>query len=167
MAGVPPDATAEYMAGWDGTPVAEWRLRNRDIWWHALVTVYGRALFTKEHTTYADWVGAYVDLRSIRQNPESFTRLWLEEIDVRAVPRAWLRWAISSAQVTQKVTPGNPIDSQHTAYLVDCDLFLTSDVRFHHALKVVATHAPIPVGEPCLVAHDSQRSVIDRIIAGL
>jgi hypothetical protein len=56
--------------------------------------------------------------------------------------RVWLRWAVNRAQTEFKVGRGNAADEQQAAYLVDCDLYLTADKRFHLVLGRVAQAAP-------------------------
>jgi len=50
-------------------------------------------MFTHEEATYADWVGARVDLRAMCASREAFNRFWLYEVERAYMPRAWLRWA--------------------------------------------------------------------------
>jgi hypothetical protein len=160
-----PDAPDWYRAGWEpGHRVEAWRVRSRDVFWHALAVVKPRSFLTKEDTTYADWVSAFVDLRRMTGNPVEFTRLWLDEVDRVAMPRMWLRWACDMAQYTTKVTGGNPYDAQHVAYLLDCDVFLTADRRYYDALRLVGKAAEFPL---CRVRHvkwPNTRPLVEAII---
>ena len=127
----------------------------------------GRAVLTKEDTTFADWVGAYVDLVRLRSNPEDFTQFWLHDVDRDAVPRNWLRWAVNLVQSGFKITRGNPADEQHSSYLLDCDLFLSADAKYISVLEIVREDSPFRIAEPRLVSGDHSLPILDRIEAAL
>jgi hypothetical protein len=167
MATPDPDASENYLAGWDGEPVEMWRVVNRDLYWYELNVVSRRAVFTKEDTTIADWVGSYIDLPSMRSNHPDFTKFWLQDVDLNGMRRNWLRWAVDLAQFDYKVTGGNPADSQHSAYLLDCDLFLSADARYVDVLKLVRNDASFSFAEPRLVSGDRTIPVLDRLAAAL
>ena len=135
--------------------------------WRELVVIGGRAILTKEDATYADWVGAYVDLSRLRSNPEDFTRFWLHDINRDAVPRNWLRLDVNLVQSCFKITSGNPADEQHSSYGVDCDLFLSADARYVSVLEIVREDAPFSFAQPRLVSGDRSVPVIDCIEATL
>ncbi|MFS8099301.1 hypothetical protein LFM09_19420 [Lentzea alba] len=159
-----PEAPESYLAGWDGGPVEPWRLHSRDVFWRELVEVKGRASLSGEDTTYADWVGAYVDLAALRSDRADFTRFWLDDVQLNALPRQWVRWAVSTLQLTKKIDGlGNPADEQHSAYLVDCDLFLTTDKRYADVLGSVRAEAPFSIAEPRLVPGDRAVHVLERL----
>lgn len=161
-------APIDYLGGWDGGPVEAWRISNRDLFWEQLVTEPRRALLSPRDTTYADWVGAYVDLRALAADKADFTRLWLYEVELSVTPRSWLRWAINFAQTSMKVTEGNPSDEQHGAYLLDADLLLTADKRFVEAIKLVRKSCPFVIAEPLWVdRHGGKASVVDDILETL
>ena len=153
--------------GWSGDPVEPWRVACRHVFWYYLVTIACRAVLTKEDATFADWVGAYVDLSRLRSSPEDFTRFWLYDVNRDAVPRNWLRWAVNFVQPAFKITPGNPFDEQHSSYLLDCDLFLSADARYISVLKIIYEESPFTIAEPRLVSGDRTLSVLDRIEASL
>lgn len=155
------------MAGWTGEPVEIWRIWLRDFYWFQLAVVSGRAVITKEDTTAADWVGAYVDLPKLRASREDFTTFWLKDVECRFMPRNWLRNAVNIAQSNFKVTSGNPADEQQSAYLLDADIFLSADVRYISMLKLVYEDAPFKFAEPRLVNGDRNISVIERLTAAL
>jgi hypothetical protein len=162
-----PDAPDWYLAGWSGDPVEMWRIECRDIYWHYLAVVGGRSFWTHEDTTFPDWIGAYVDLTKLRASRADFTRFWLHDVALQAVPRNWVRWAARLAQTTVKVTGGNPADEQHSSYLVDCDVFLSADARYVSVLELVRSDAPFPIAEPRLVSGDRAVPVLDRIAAAI
>jgi len=162
-----PDAPESYLAGWDREPVEMWRVVNRDLYWRELSVVSGRAVLTKEDTTIADWVGSYVDLPRLRSNRSDFTKFWLQDVELGAMRRNWLRWAVDLAQFDFKVTGGNPADTQHSSYLLDCDLFLSADARYVDVLKLVRADAPFSFAEPRLVSGDRAIPILDRLAAVL
>jgi hypothetical protein len=158
-------APGGYLAGWSGEPVEFWRLLLRDLYWHQLSVIVGRAALSGEDTTTADWVGAYVNLSKLRAEREDFTRFWIEDVDRANVPRNWLRCAVRVAQAYRKITPGNPADEQHSAYLFACDLFLSADRRYIETLKFVRESAPFGFAEPRLVSGDRDIPITDRLEA--
>jgi hypothetical protein len=156
-----------YFGGWSGEPVEFWRILLRDLYWHQLGVVVGRAAVTHEDTTTANWVGAYVDLSSLRNDRADFTRFWIEDVSVANIPRNWLRCAVRVAQSYYKITSGNPADEQHSAYLVDCDLFLSADNRYISTLNFVRDSAPFSFAEPRPVSGDRNIPIIDRLEAAI
>ncbi|PPK66807.1 hypothetical protein V5P93_004845 [Actinokineospora auranticolor] len=162
-----PDDAERSLPGWSGDPTELWRIEARHVFWHELVDVAGRAVVTKEDTTYADWIGAHVDLAKLRRAPEDFTAFWLRDVEPAAVPRQWLRWAVRIVQADHKVTDGNPLDEQHSSYLVDCDLVLSADRRYVSVLEAVRADAPFAIAEPRLVSGDRRVPVMDRLADAL
>lgn len=77
--------------------------------------------------------------------------MWLDEANVVDVPRNWLNWAVACVQLTAKLGSGNPGNAQQASYLVDCDLFLTSDRRFVRVLERVREDAPFSFAETVLM----------------
>ena len=136
----------EVQAGWaPGERIAAWRPYSQEVYWHAFARGR-RSVLTNEETTYADWVGARVDLRVMCASREAFNRFWLYEVEAAHMPRTWLRWAADTIQADVKVTDGNLIDVQHATYLPDCDVFLTADKNFLRVLDRIAEQAPVPLG---------------------
>jgi hypothetical protein len=130
--------------GWDpGAKVAPWRLDLLSVQWQALVVDPVRTQITGQAATYADWVGAYVDLGAISQNRRDFGHLLLYEIDETHMPRAWLRRAVALVQHSMKLGRGNPVDAQLASYLVDADLFVTNDRRYMRILEAIRPSAKI------------------------
>jgi hypothetical protein len=167
MAEVRQDAPESYLAGWSGEPVEAWRAVCRDFYWYQLVSSHALAVLSRRDTTTADWVGAYVNLRRLHSDRAEFTKFWLEDVRAEALPREWLRWAVNLLQADRKVTSGNPVDEQHSSYLVDCDLFLSADGPYVSLLAEVREDAPFSFAEPRLVSGDRDVSVIERISAVL
>ena len=124
--------------GWEpGTQVAPWRADLLSVLWNALVLDPVRTVITGQAATYADWVGAYVDLGAIRGSQRDFGHMLLYEVDEKRMPRAWLRQAVALLQHSMKLTPGNPVDAQLASYLVDAELFLTNDKRLARIIEAV------------------------------
>jgi hypothetical protein len=128
-----------------GRRVEEWRVVGHGLSWHVLAVVSRRGSRRGVGTTHADWVGAYVDIRRLTADPEGYLRLWIEEMDVQSMRRAWIRDATITAQTRLKITRGNPYDAQHAVYLPECDLFLTGDLPFIQVLQMVRAEAPFPM----------------------
>ena len=162
-----PDNPRSQLPGWSGEPVEAWRVSSRVKFWHQLAVVGGRAILTKEDATFSDWIGAYIDLSKLRSSPEDFTKFWLYDVDRDALPRNWLRWAVNLVQSGFKVTAGNPVDEQHSAYLLDCDIFLSADTRYVSILEIVREDSPFGLAELRLVSGDRSIPVLDRFEAAL
>ena len=74
LAPSPESPQQSNIPGWSGEPVEAWRVSCRHVFWYQLVTIGGRAVLTKEDATFADWVGAYVDLARLRSQ-EGYRKL--------------------------------------------------------------------------------------------
>lgn len=162
-----PDTPEAYLSGWSGEPVEAWRIVCRDIYRYNLFTVGGRAAVTKEDTTFADWIGAYLDLRLMRSDTVDFSRFWTHDVELTRLPRNWLRWAVHLVQATQKIGSGNPADAQHSAYLLDCDVFVSADARYIANLRQVRADAPFEFANPLLSSGDRGVPVTHRIAEAL
>lgn len=131
--------------GWEaGKAVEPWRCTAQVAYWHSLAVAPQRAQYTGEDTTYADWVGSYVDLDEVRKNKREFGRMLLYETADARMPRAWLRWAIDFAQHSVRIGAGNPVDGQLAPYLVEADLFATNDRRLARIVEAVRPNSPSP-----------------------
>ncbi|WP_159044337.1 hypothetical protein [Streptomyces sp. NRRL B-24085] len=161
------DTTAEQQTGWaPGEWIAAWRPYCQEVYWSAFVRGR-RSLFTHEEATYADWIGARVDLGAMCASREAFNRFWLYEVERASLPRNWLRWAADTVQMDMKVTGGNPLDVQHASYLPDCDGFLTADKNFVRVLDRIAEQAPVPVGRAHRVEPAGHNGIVEAIEATL
>ena len=137
-----PTSRSAQAAGWDpGTKVAPWRLDLLSVQWEALVLDPVRTHFTGQVATYADWVGAYVNLQAVSYSRRDFGHLILYEIDEAHMPRTWLRRAVALIQHSMKLSRGNPVDAQLASYLVDADLFVTNDKRYARIIEAVRPSA--------------------------
>jgi hypothetical protein len=138
-----PGTPSEVLAGWPNAErVDAWRVHSMGIYWRLLVVVRKRAPWTREDTTDADWIGAYVDLDKLSKDRADFNRFWYSEVAVSNMPRNWLRWAIDVAQWERRISSSNPGDAQQGSWLVDCDIYLTADRRFADVLRMIAPHFP-------------------------
>ncbi|WP_235169471.1 hypothetical protein [Rhodococcus erythropolis] len=160
----PSDAPEHYMGGWDGSRVHAWRVELRDYYWTFMTLHYSYSLGGHFGQTERDWVGSYVDISRATSDRADFTKLWIEEIASFDVKRDWLRWAVRWVQSTMKVTDGNPRDEQHSAYLVDADLFLSADKRFVAILQEIRSRASFSFADVKLVKADHSASIVDSII---
>lgn len=133
-------ASARYerpVPGWDGEPFQTWRLYSQNHWWEAVVM--------GQHETATDWLAPWLDLRRVRGEPDVWVRMWTREVDSKRLPREWIRWGMREVQALKKVTPGTPVDNQIATYLVDYDVFLTSDRGFGQCIEWLRPYAPSPL----------------------
>jgi hypothetical protein len=86
-------------------------------------------------------------MQTATDDPADFWNLWCEEATPGEVRRDWIRAALAYTQLTMKVGLGNAGDAQHSAYLVDADIFLSSDQRLVTALNEVRGQASFPLAE--------------------
>jgi hypothetical protein len=136
------NATAWFgqsVAGWDGKPFEAWRGQSQSHWWEAVVL--------EQNQTATDWLAPWLDLPRVKRERDVWVHMWTREVVTRHVPREWVRWAMSEAQPLRKVTTGTPVDNQISTYLVDFDVFLTSDRAFGESLEVLRPHAPVPLAK--------------------
>ena len=117
--------------------------------------------------TVKDWIGSYIDLPRALSSMHDFRKLWLDDLRPTDVPRDWLRSAVRFTQREWKVGSGNPGDEQHSAYLIDADLFLSADWRFIKVLEDVRRQAPFGFAEPRLVSTKPHGPVLDAIVDAL
>lgn len=123
--------------GWDGDKVEVWRLTG----WHS-ATQFG---FADPNHPYRDWLFPYIDATLIALQPASWFRFWLYEIDAKAMPRFWLRWAFEHLQQFAKFTPGTPADAQLATYLPEADLIVSGDKNLLRMVDRCAHFAPCKI----------------------
>jgi hypothetical protein len=153
-------------SGWDGDPVEGWRVFTAAIFWQALARSYGTRKPAAIDKTYADWVLPWLNPSRLSAERADWNRFFYYEVQAEAMPRNWLRSTIHAAQYSRRVGHGNPIDEQHTAYLLDADLFLTGDTRLTDLLKAIIPFCPVEVAAPRLVPAGS-RDVVAAIESAL
>lgn len=124
----------EPVPGWDGDPFEAWRAVSQAHWWDAAVLCCD--------DTAADWLSVWLDLRKVMTERAVWIRMWTREVETRRLPREWIRWAMREAQALRKVTAGTPVDNQIATYLVDYDVFLTSDRGFGQCVEMLRPSAP-------------------------
>jgi hypothetical protein len=146
-----PLAAAPYLPGWDGHKVEAWRFDIAFRYWHFMNTRSGSPQYGGFVQTMRDWIGSYVEMRTATANPVDFANLFLEEAEPADLRRDWIRTAMAWTQTTMKIGKGNAADEQHSAYLVDADLFLTADKKLVTALAEVRRQATFTFADLRLV----------------
>lgn len=140
------------------TRIEAWRVVNALLYWHQLVSpTFGRA--AGRDTTLADWAVPYLRLEEVKRSRAEFNRFWYYDVRAEAMPRNWMRAAVYHAQINQKVTPGNPVDAQLSAYLYDCDVFVTGDKRFSRLLQSLRPASPVPYSRVGLLNHGNDNLI--------
>jgi len=102
--------------------------------------------------TVADWCEPLIKIKDFLGHEEQYFSFWLEESKVERMPRNWLRWAVNFLQPFRKLGAGNPYDAQHSAYLVDADLFFTSDKRYFECLQTIFNEGVVRMARPVLLS---------------
>jgi predicted nucleic acid-binding protein len=125
--------------GWDGSEFEAWRGLSVSCWWNDLIL--------GESPTTLEWLGPWLDLRAVRSDIASWTRLWTREVETSALPREWIRWAMAETQATRTTSNGTPGDNQLATYLVDVDIFVTTDKVFVDLADAMRPHCPAPLAE--------------------
>jgi predicted nucleic acid-binding protein len=153
-----------YLMGWKpGERVEWWRVQARDVFWNALRTAPIDRM-RGQNSTYTDWLEPYLHVDEMQSDGVDFTRFWFDEVEQIRMPRVWLRWAVQTAQMMGRITPSSPRDDQLSAYLIDCDIFVTADRRFARAIALTAANSsfdlPSVVTFPSLESKDSAVQVL-------
>lgn len=123
--------------GWDGNEFEAWRAASVSHWWNDLVVGASQ--------TTLDWLAPWLDLDVIRGDQASWTRLWTREVAMSALPREWVRWAMAETQATRSNSNGTPGDNQLATYLIDVDMFVTTDKVFADLADAMRPHCPVPL----------------------
>lgn len=140
--------------GWNGEPFEAWRGYSEQHWWQNLVL--------RKSVTALDWLEPWLNLDKIRNDRESWISFWTREASERRLVREWIRWAMTEVQALHKVTNGTPVDNQIATYLVDCDLFVTSDRGFVNCIDLLRNHAPEPLAQTSL--SPGGRRAVDHLL---
>ena len=153
--------------GWGGRPVEAWRVEASDLFWRELTVVPRRRHRTGEDSTFADWCLPWLDRYLMSNDRADWNRFWYYDVEMRNMPRNWLRTYVRLAQYGTKVGSGNPVDEQHSSYLVDADLLISADRRYCSVLESLAKFAPVPIASARLVRDKCHGLVeeIGRIVA--
>lgn len=134
VAGVPEDGTL----GWSGSPVAYWRLPS--------LYFFRSELFV--YTSPArEWLDSEVDVAAMLSDAAAMNRLWLHEMDERAVTCQWLRGAFEFLQQWHTVTDGTPSDSRLATHLVEADRVVSADKNFVRFAARCRAEAPFRTAE--------------------
>jgi hypothetical protein len=131
VAGVPNNGTP----GWDGSPVPYWRVPSLHFFRSELL------IFA---SPVREWLDSEIDVAAMLTNLTSMNRLWLHEMNSKAVPRQWLRGAFEFLQAWHKVTDGTPNDSRLATHLMEVDRFITADRNFARFAERCSVEAPFP-----------------------
>jgi hypothetical protein len=123
--------------GWDGEPFEAWRGLSESTWWQQLVL--------RQNRTFLDWLEPWLLLKRIRAERHQWIKFWTRECSTEQLPREWLRWAMQEVQALRKVTPGTPVDNQICTYLIDYDIFVTSDRAFADCIETIRPHSPVEI----------------------
>jgi len=140
-------AMDKTIASFDG-PVPGWRGDSVDMW-----RVYSLTKLTyglgRVGSPYRDWIAPFVEVDYGLLKSPAWGEFWLYLVDKIALPRQWLRWAHSYAQMFRKVTPGSAGDTQLFTYFVETDLIITADKALLEILDECRRYAPcaLPVGK--------------------
>ena len=158
----PPYVRRFFGGTWDGNRVEGWRFDIGMSYWDIMIGRPGR-----DADTMRDWLESYIDARTATADPDDFRRLWFYDLKLSDVRRDWLRFAVTHTQTSFKIQDSNARDEQHSAYLVDADLFLSADRRLINVLEKVRAQAPFDFAEPRLVKPAKSSIGVDAIIAAL
>jgi hypothetical protein len=77
-------------------------------------------------------------LRPDKIAPDEFATFWLDEVELERMPRGWATGLVTHAQLRSRIVHGNSADARHAGHVLDADLIVTEDERFHAALQTVA-----------------------------
>lgn len=119
------------MAGYDGRRVECWRFQSRAVY---TAILFGRRTDSLVPTSHQDWISPFVDLDLVHRDQAAWNRFWLFDAQTTALPREWMRWAMTQAQSLRRPSPGAPVDNQISGYLLDCDEVVTGDRVFAEIL---------------------------------
>jgi hypothetical protein len=156
----PPYVSRHFGGSWNGDSTDAWRFEIGQRYWDVMIGRPGR-----EHDTCRDFLHSYLDERIATADPHDFRRLWFDELTVKDVARDWLTCAVNYTQVKFRVQDSNVRDAQHSAYLVDADIFLSADRRLVDVLKIVREQAPFDFAEPRLVRPASCQNRFEAILS--
>ena len=129
-----------------------WRIINLYYYKKSLENV--SLQINHDDRTVADWCEPWIDIKEFMANEKRYFDFWLEEVEIRNMQRNWLRWAVSTMQPLRKIANSNPYDEQHSAYLINVDMFYTCDRRYYECLKVIYDDNQVTIAKPVLIDAD-------------
>jgi len=95
------------LPGWNGQPVEPWRI--------SALNVFNNAARTVNHPSI-DWLEGEVNIDLMLFQSASLVKFWLHDVELRRMPRHWLRWAFEMQQRFHRVIAGTPVDAQISCY---------------------------------------------------
>lgn len=109
--------------------------------------------------TVVDWCEAWINIPEFLKDEAAFCQFWLEQVETKNMPRNWLRCAVRLLQPFRKISEGNPYDEQHSAYLVNTEIFYTCDRRYYQTLQTIHNDDVIKFAKPILLGADMLESL--------
>jgi hypothetical protein len=101
--------------------------------------------------TIVDWTDPWITIDAFLEDKKRLYKFWLEEVEISRMPRNYTRWAMNFLQPLRKIGSGNSLDVQHSAYLIDADIFFTCDRRYYDCLKIIYNDRVVPIAKPILL----------------
>jgi hypothetical protein len=128
--------------GWRGDDVEAWRFDS----WSSMTS----ARQVTDHP-YSDWMSPIVDLSRPILDNVSWLQFWFYDVEMKKMPRLWLRWAVQFMQRFRRVTDGTPCDAQLATYLPDADVVVSADKALLHIVDKCRPYAPCPLPGTLLI----------------
>lgn len=117
---------------------------SSEAWRLAGLSAFKAAMLDPIHP-YREWLKGSVNLIKMLSEEQSMREFWLSDVDLKRMPRNWLRWAFEFLQAMHKVSDGTPGDCQLGTYLLDVDLFISADRVFVEVAERCRRDAPFPI----------------------
>lgn len=133
------------LPGWDGEESEIWRVESMMSFKHSILTTPGTG------NAYWDWMSHALDLVQFVSASSKYVRFWIKQVEASRMPRHWIRSNADLLMGTRKVSPGTPADSQLATYMIDADLFISSDKVFVDVINKMRPHSPVPMAQALLV----------------
>lgn len=135
-----------------------WRYECLSAWFQAIV----RRI--PESRDYADWLCPYLKEKAFQDL--SYSKFWLEEVDPTYMPKNHISGLANYYQLHLKLSPGNASDQIHACKLLDVDLFITADQRFHRILEIIVQQHYPHIRKPVLIdrSADSIAGELRRVL---
>lgn len=129
----------------------EGKIVEVDAWRVYAMSVWSNMLQNK--SAFSQWVGCDLEINLLLNYYTSdFIKFWEFEVQVDAVPREWLRYALYVLQSEHKVTNGNPTDSAIATHLYDVDFFISADKNFVAMANKIQGEAPFKTAHGFLIS---------------
>lgn len=154
---LPADPATQYLVEDQANSERFWRLGAMIVFWKAL---HG----DPSMRDYRDWLLPFVHMNRISKTDWQF--FWLRDVSAGAVPRNRIQGLADYYQTTFPITHGNAIDTNHATHLLDCDVFVTADEKFHGVLGKVVADIGGKIAVPFWLDRNAT-SVVDALGAAL